>query len=53
MKNAADMLKLTIQIQLLHEEIKNVKVQHAEEKSEIAKLQDQSFKTMRDAFRTV
>ena len=37
MKNAADMLKLTNQIQLLHEEIKNVKVQHAEEKSKFEK----------------
>ena len=50
MKNAADMLKLTNQIQVLHEEIKNVKEQHAEEKSKFERLQIQ---TISDAFQTV
>ena len=53
MKKADNIKILTNQIQLLQEEIKNVKVQHAEEKSKFEKLQCQSFKTMRDAFRTV
>ena len=50
MKNAANISNLTSEIQLLNEEIKNVKEQHAEEKSKFERLQIQ---TISDAFQTV
>ena len=50
MKNAANISNLTSEKQLLQEEIKNVRVQHAEEKSKFEKIQIQ---TISDAFQTV